>query len=211
MKKLLLYSVYIFSPVIIIATSFINNVDKYSQTYYLLTLISGSTAYTWFMWQFILSAKLNLFTKIIGVKKLYMLHGIMALVSIYFGILHGYSLAYYYSFSLLTFIGITTIVIYSFISVVSLMFKPYMKKIHYLSIAGLIMMQVHVLLTSGASLYYSLFSVYNIYFIITLSVYSYYKILRPWINQEQSTSSKKIIKTQININDNKTNKMEVIK
>jgi len=58
------------------------------------------------------------------------------------------------------------------------------KLLHNLTIFGLVFMQIHVLLTSGARQSQLVFSAYMISFIVSIVFYLYHKVLRPWIYEE---------------------------
>ena len=52
MKKIIFYSIYFTSPILLIRVLYGVNPDKYTQANMLIAMCLGVAAYNWFIWQF---------------------------------------------------------------------------------------------------------------------------------------------------------------
>jgi len=210
MKKVYFLTFYFLSPIFLIRVLYGIQPDKYQNMAFFLPMCLGVAAYNWFIWQFILSARPKFLDRLMGLDKIYRLHGIMALVSIGFVLVHQWLFEDIFQEGLLTFIGNASLIIYggvSFLSVMLITKKIWTKWpivgsihrrikelkvfryehhmwLHNLTIFALILMQVHVLMTSSARKYPIVFTIYMVYFISALCFYVYHKVLRPWLLED---------------------------
>ena len=88
-KKFLWLTAYFLSPLILFYFVVDNpSPDIQLTSGYLLSALAGAFAYTWFCYQFILSAHPKFIVKHFGMDKTYRFHGIMAMVSLILGLIH---------------------------------------------------------------------------------------------------------------------------
>lgn len=207
MKKGLFYLFYGLSPVWLIHTLYMANPDKYSKASILISMLIGAMAYTWLIWQFVFSARPKFIEFYIGLGQVYRLHGIMAVVALLLVIGHKTIEDWYFGESLLTTLGSAALIIFLSISILSLammskerwlklpLFKHLdevvqrykyetNKRIHNLTIIALILMQVHIMMTSSVRRSSKVFYVFMIYFMVAFLFYVYHKVFKPWIQKE---------------------------
>ena len=194
MKKVLFYLFYLLSPVPLIYTLYMANTMKYENMDMLISMLLGAMAFTWFIWQFVLSARPKFIELFIGLDKVYRLHGIMALVAIGFVLGHKTIVERFFGENRMTFMGSTALAIYIGVSVISiivvtkdrwLQLRPlkrlgtllkvykyeYNQWLHNLTFIALLLMQVHVLMTSSARNSSRVIYVYMGYFLTALMFY----------------------------------------
>jgi len=71
--------------------------------------------------------------------------------------------------------------------------------LHNLTILGLILMQIHVLMTSTAHQSLWVFNAYMAYFLIGLSFYLYHKWVKPWVHQKDIYEVTQVVEETQNI------------
>lgn len=183
------------------------NPDKYSKLSILISMLIGVMAYTWFVWQFILSARPKFIERYIGLDKMYRLHGLMAVVALILVFGHKTIEEWFFGETLMTIMGSLAFMIFLLVSFISLamvtkerwlklpllkalkeLMEGYKyevnKGIHNLSFIALIAMQAHVMMTSSARMSSKVLYVFMSYFMIALMFYGYHKVLKPWILNE---------------------------
>lgn len=209
MKKLLFYLTYLLSPVWLVYTIYMANPAKYDKSDILFAMLLGVMAYTWLIWQFVLSAKAKFIETYIGKHKVYRVHGMTALVAILLLIGHKVILDMYFGDNLMTSMGLMALIIYSGVSILSILmatknkwlkWRPINKvravvnlykykhhrRLHNLTFIALLLMQVHVLMTSSARNSAQVIYVYMVYFVIALNFYGYHKLYKPWLQKDLS-------------------------
>jgi len=203
-----------------------NNPIKYQNSSILLTMILGSLGYTWFIWQFVLSARPKFIEKSFGMDMLYRFHGLMAIVAIIATFVHNLVNEEIFGESFMTTLG--TIALYTFggISAITLIlmatpaalgrlhvikwikkviqtvkFIRYelLRSIHNLTFIALIFMFLHVLNTSGAKMSKVVFSVYTVYFILAVLFYVYHKIFKAILLKDYVYVVQKVIQESPNM------------
>ncbi len=212
MKKIVFYLVYLVSPIVIIIILYQTNPIKYNNIQLLGPMILGVLAYTWFNWQFVLSARPRFIDTLVGLDKIYRLHGMMAIVSLVLVFFHQLIFENLVGESMITLVGQVSFLVFLGVSILSVLFmtkarwmglnilKPvvkllevfkvfkyeHYKLLHNLTIIGLIFMQVHVLLTSSSKGSALVFTTYMSYFVVSVSFYLYHKMFKPWILEENN-------------------------
>jgi len=209
MKKHSFLLLYFYSPLILATFLFVANPIKYSNFPRLLSMLMGVCAYTWFNWQFILSARPKFIDRIIGMDRIYRLHGIMAIVSLILIAGHQILNNNIFSENQMIRIGKVAFLIFIVISILSSVFMvssvitkkqpikliktiinwvmvfkyEHLKLIHNLTIVALIFMLVHVLMTSAVRTDFIVFAGYMSYFSLAFGFYVYHKLLKPWLRK----------------------------
>lgn len=212
MKRKIFYYIYLTSPFILINILYQANPSRYGKSQFLIPMILGALAYSWFIWQFILSARPKFIDELIGLDKVYRLHGIMAILSLGLAFSHNLLFERIWGESTLTMIGSISLNIFLALSVISIvlmtkarwmgvkLLKPiirmfevvkifkyeHYKLMHNLTVVGLVFMQIHVLLTSSAKSSSLVFSTYMSYFTVAVAFYLYHKVFKPWILEEDN-------------------------
>jgi len=210
MKKFLYISFYFLSPLILAGLLFSSNPNKYSNITWLTSMLLGVSAYTWLSWQFVISARPKFIERIFGMDHLYRVHGVMAIVSLVFVGIHRYMNLKVFSESTLTNMGQASFIIFIVVSTLSVvlmatpailerMLKPLksvagrigifkyrsLKLIHNISTVALILLLIHVLMTSAVRASLPVFLGYVSYFIISSSFYIYHKVIKLWVAAEE--------------------------
>ena len=207
MKKLLFILLYVLSPVLLAYVLFIDNPSKYLSTNLIYSMGLGAFAYTWLTWQFVISARVKWIESSFGQDRLYRIHGLIAIISIVFALIHKSINENIFSESLLTQVGSIALSIFIGITVLTLVvmvnnslhniklmrnLKNFLLKIkvfryqhtralHNLTIIALLALQAHVLLTSSAHNSPFVFNVYMLYFLLAFNFYLYHKFVKPWV------------------------------
>lgn len=211
MMKHLIKATYFFSPFVLLVMIFMNQPTKYTNLTYLLPMIFGVFSYTWLLWQFVLSARPKLIERYFGLDQLYRFHGTVALVSVGMVFIHKSLIEMIFSESTMTQLGSFAFFLFISVSALSLLFMstkllkrlPILHKIveplkaiktfsyerikllHNLTLIGLILMQIHVLLTSSSRQSPLIFTTYMLYFFIAVGFYLYHKVLKPWLLEDR--------------------------
>lgn len=209
MKKYSFLLFYFYSPLILATFLFVANPIKYSSFPRLLSMLMGVCAFTWLNWQFILSARPKFIDKMIGMDRIYRLHGIMAIISLLLIAGHQILNNIIFSENQMIRIGKVAFLIFIVISILSavfmvssviikkqpiklaktiinrlLIFKyEHLKLMHNLTIIALIFMLVHVLMTSAVRTNFIVFAGYMSYFSLAFGFYVYHKLLKPWLRK----------------------------
>lgn len=222
MKKNLFYIVYICSPVLLIYTLYQSNPLKYQSQMLFISMMISAMAYTWVVWQFILSSKPKFIDRLIGLDKLFRVHGLMGIVSIVLITVHRMINTRFWGTSPMSIWGNFAYYILLFVSVSSILFMTNRKYhwikwilkpiknlnafkyehnliVHNLSVLSFISIHFHVLMTSNAESNINLLLIYNIYFMIGISFYMYHKLLKPWLLEDKEATVFKVIKETENV------------
>ena len=198
-KKLLYTFIYFLSPIPIILTLYNADPVKYGIPEVLIPMIFGAVAFSWLSWQFVVSARPKFLEKEFGMAKLYGFHGIMAVIAIAAVLIHKL-LEKEGTFA--TDIGGLAVAIFAGISAVTLILMVDSKLIklkivrtlrdilkpvkvlhrqnylilHNFTILGLILMFIHVMLSSAAQQFLSVRLIYITYFTVGLVFYIVHRI-----------------------------------
>ena len=198
-KKYLYLIIYFLSPIPIGVTLYNSDPLRYGTIQGLLPMLLGSFAFTWLTWQFVISARPKFIERHFGMDKLYRFHGWMAVTAILAAFVHKL-LEYEGTFA--TTLGETALYIFAGIAGITFLLMvdsiflkiPLVKWIrktlkpikilhrrnfvllHNLTILALILIFVHVMLSSSAQQYVAVRLIYITYFIVGLSFYLIHRI-----------------------------------
>ena len=225
MKKFFFILVYLLSPVFLIGLVYSTSPAKYSSTNLGISMVLGVLSYTWFTWQFIISARPRFIETSFGMDKLYRLHGIVAFVSILMVLIHKTINENVFGDSLMIQLGTLSFLTYTMISILTILLminsfvvriqpfkiiKQWINKLkilkyqhyrflHNLTIIALFLMQTHVLMTSTAHQSVWVFNTYMAYFLSGLSFYLYHKWVKPWSHQKVNYEVTKVVKESASV------------
>ena len=226
MKKYAFLLIYFLSPLIPITAIYSSNPLKYNMPTFAITMIFGSLAYTWLIFEFILSARPKFAEIYFGMDKFYRFHGLMAVISIVLAFLHktfiervmgeGGFTQQIGNIAIFIFIAIIILTLVLMVDSIIQKIKPIsvfrktIEKIHlfkyehYLfihnaTIIALIAMFVHVQLSSSAQNSLLVRSVYILYFTIGISFYLYHKIIKIALLKKNKYNITDIIKESANM------------
>lgn len=203
-KRVLFLVIYFLSPLLPIIAIYSYNPDRYSDLSIFTPMLLGSVAYTWLTAEFILSARPKFMERYFGLDKFYRLHGMMALISIALVLIHKIIEELVMGRFLTSQIGDLAFFIFLGVSLIAVVFmtdiylqkikpllklKKYLEKlritkyesqrlIHNLSIIGLVVMFIHVMLTTSAKSSLLVRMIYSGYFSIGAGFYLYHKIVK---------------------------------
>lgn len=207
MKKGLFIILYILTPISLTWVIYQANPDHYQSLWSISSMVFGTVAYAWIQWQFILSSRPKWLEKGIGMDYFYRFHGMMALVTIGLGFIHGQLKEQVYGESFMTRLGTGALIIFASISVLSLLVMvtsklhnihlinqlktslqkikwlkyEQLKKYHNLTVIGQVMVVIHVLMTRQVRESYLSFVVYMGLFLIAFGHYVFHKVYRSWL------------------------------
>ncbi len=202
--------IYVFSPIPLIVLITLNSPSKYANLNFLLPMLFGIFSYTWLLWQFILSARPKALEKYFGLDKIYRFHGVIALVALFTLFLHKTLIERLFGETIMSQLGSVAFAIFIGISGLSLLFmspkllkkfKPiqelikkirrfnfasyqFTKSIHNFTIVALVLMQIHVLMTTSAQTNPYIFTLYMVYFFLATGFYLYHKLIKAWLLED---------------------------
>ncbi|HEX9061544.1 MAG TPA: ferredoxin reductase family protein [Clostridia bacterium] len=216
MKKYLFIALYILSPGLPIVALLLSNPDKYTDPDYLVPMALGCIAFTWLTAEFILSARPKFIEVFFGLDKIYRFHSLTAVLSVVLVIMHKtieenvigeMFTSRFGNLALIIFAGITLLAFLLMTDSLAIRSKAFKKikkyaektkiakyefqvLIHNLTIAGLVLMFIHVLFTSSAKYYPVVKAIYVLYFLLAAGFYIYHKVIkRIFINSRRYTVS----------------------
>jgi len=199
MKKLLYLIVYFLSPLPIILTLYSSNPVRYGNFSAMFPMVLGSVAFTWLTWQFVISSRPKFIEKHFGMDRMYRFHGWMAIFAIIIAISHKL-LEYEGTFAttlgeiaLYIFIGVSglTLVLmvdsiiakWGIIKWIRKQLKPLkiLQRrnyviLHNITIVALVMIFVHVLLSTSAKQFLSVRLIYITYFSLGAGFYLIHRL-----------------------------------
>lgn len=202
MKKAAFLSLYFLMPVILIVLIFFSNPDKYSDIQYLLPMATGAASYAFFMAEFILIARSKFIEKYFGLDKFYKFHAVMAVVALFLAYLHketelvrrfsgrefgenAFDIFLIIIILALIFMADTVVMkikpLYSlrkFLEKIKLAKYEFQVFIHNLTVAGIVLLFVHVYLTTASKLNPAVRTAYIVYFGLSICFYIYHKFLK---------------------------------
>ncbi len=202
-KKFLWMLAYFLSPVILFYFAVDNPAPNRPLTPdYILSTFAGTFAYTWFCYQFILSAHPKFIVKHFGMDKTYRFHGIMALVALTLSLIH-FLIRRTYSFPTPAW-GLYALILFALVSGLGLIFllnsplrkikwiesfrrfaeekigykRQYSVVAHNVSLLAATFLLVHVLNSSAGiySLYARFFMI--AFYLVGVSFWVYYQVVR---------------------------------
>ncbi len=213
--KLLIISAYLLTPLILAFAIFSVNPQKYSVLNNAVPMVFGAVSYTWLLWQFVLSARPKFIERHFGLDKMYQFHGMIAIGVLIIAFLHKTINEFVYGENLMTQFGSIALTIFIGISALAFVFmspgllKKFkyaklaiiqlekilaqikvityerLKIMHNLTLIAMILMQVHVLMTSSARRSLLVFNLYMLYFLVAGGAYLYHKVFKPWILEDK--------------------------
>lgn len=225
MKKMMFILLYLLSPVLLIVLVFNSSPAKYLSTNLIYSMVLGVTAYSILTWQFVLSARPKFIERNFGMDKLYRIHGLVAFLAIVMVFLHKTINETIFTENLMTQLGTISLITYAAISTLTILLminsfvvqiqpfkaiKQWIAKLnilryqhyrllHNLTLVGLVLMQIHVLMTSTAHQSVLVFNAFMAYFLIGLSFYLYHKWVKPWVHQKDMYEVSKVVEETSNI------------
>lgn len=226
LRKTLYSLAYFLSPLLPIYALYQFNPDKYtSNPIVFLAMILGASAYTWLILQFVLSARPKRAEIHFGMDKIYRVHGLMAVVSVVFVLLHQTVYEEQFgetfqtqlgSISMILFIAVCGITLLLMVNSILLKIKPikwvrsliesfkifkyeHFMLIHNLTAVALILMVVHVLLTYAARNSVLVFIVFLGYFLLGALFYIYHKFIKIAILKKNWYVVKEVVQESSNM------------
>ncbi len=199
--------IYFIIPLPLILTIFLSNTVKYSTFKYLLPMMLGAMAYSWLILEFVLSARPKFIERHFGMDRLYRFHGLMAVISVVLVFIHKLIEGGVFKKILLVKLGNATWIFFLVIVFMSLLFmadtfllrvkllsllKGFATKfklaryetqlfVHNLSSVALILMLIHVLMTTSSKMHVSVRLVFIVYFTAGAAFYIYHTAMKPLI------------------------------
>lgn len=222
-KKIIFIILYFISPIVPILTIYYSNTYKYNQSIFAYPMILGAAAYTWLVAEFILISRPKFIEKYFGMDKFYRFHGWMAIISIGLVLLHKFTILGYGRLAraygdgaLNLFAAVAVISLVLMVDSVILKIKPilWIRKLvekvrifkyehyvafHNLSAIALILMLIHVLLTSAARENLPVRLVYILYFTLGVGFYLYHRVFKIFILKKHRFLVKEVIKESANM------------
>jgi predicted ferric reductase len=171
---------------------------------YRLSVVSGALAFVWLVNQLVLSARPKFIEQHFGMDRLYRFHAVMAGVSVVLVIVHrqaklaltGFTPTYAFPAAALFILAVLIAAVFMIdsplrrISVVGSLVKFSREKLglgfnrvvlfHNLTVVASVLMALHVIATSTASIFTPVRIFYWVYFALGLGFYLYHKFFRPW-------------------------------
>jgi len=218
MKKTLFLSLYFFMPLLLIILIFYSNTDKYSDISYFFPMATGAAAYTFFMEEFIMIARPKFIEKYFGLDKFYKFHAIMAVVALLLAYIHKetelirrFSGREFGENALNIFLVVSILALIFMADIIVMKIKPlfelrkYLEQkklskyefqvlIHNITVLGIILLFIHVYLTTASKLYLSVRIAYIIYFGMGLCFYCYHKFIKIIIMRSRRFTVSEVIK-----------------
>ncbi len=202
-RRILFILLYVLAPLPAIILIYTSNPTYYGGNA-LVPMLLGTIAFTWLNFQFILSARCRFIERLFPLGKLYIFHGLMAIVSITLALTHKLLKERVFSESLKTQIGTTSLIIFISVSFLALFFMvgiwaqfspqiaqlrrklqtgignyQLQKWLHNFSMVATVLLLIHVLLGSAARSPWVMVA-YIGYFALALGFYLYHKVIRPY-------------------------------
>lgn len=202
-KKILFYTIYFLSPVLLIVAIYFSN-PVYTNFVRFIPMFLGATAFSLLNAQLVLSARPKLLERSLGLDKLYRFHSIMAPVAIVLAGIHQEIEKSIFPENLQTNFGEAAFVVFMICAICAVvlmaenMFRKFkfLKKVqayfekkefgkynvqllfHNLNVFAVLLLFVHVMLSSSAR-DPLVKTIYILYFSIGMGFYLYHKLIRP--------------------------------
>jgi predicted ferric reductase len=224
-KKPILILFYILA---IIFPSFIYSIKAVgngSQNLFILSGILGITSYVLLCFQFLLVSRNKVLDKYFGLDKIYRFHMKIAMIAIIFAFAHKMTKGIYFSESFKTELGdiafncFLVISIFSIFMMVNRLFfkinfvdavRNFLNKnikikyqhkvlIHNLTLAGLIVLLVHILLAYSVTSNILLEAVLVFYFVVPFLLYFNHKVIKVYFNKNNKYTVSEVISNSKNV------------
>ena len=219
MKKILFFAIYLFMPVFLAWSIYQSNSVKYDSYNVMISMFLGVFSYTWFLWQFVLSARPKFIDRVFGMDKIYRFHGMMAIVAVAFGLMHQQIKESYYGETFMTQLGSIALNLFLASTIIALLFMgssfllkvkafawvrkvgdkilkfryEHYKLIHNVTFIAMLFMQFHVLQTSSAKNSFIVFNIYMAYGLTAFGFYIYHKVLKGFLIKDRPYIVKHVI------------------
>jgi predicted ferric reductase len=219
-KKGLFIALYFIFPIILIYVLFRTDPETYSEPALFAGMALGACAYTWFISELIIIARIKLWERYFGQDFLFRFHSLMALLLLFLAFAHKMieeeavgetrtgSIG---DIALMVFICISIVSVFlmvnTFFSAIPIIFKARrfilskrigryesLVTIHNVVIIGIIIMFFHVMRTSNAHSHLPVKIAYIAYFTAGISFYVYHKIIKRFILARNSYLVKSVMK-----------------
>ena len=218
MKKYGIIILYLALPLIPGGVLYFSDPEKYSDLGLLAGMIFGVCAFTWLIAEVVCIARVKYFDRVYGMDFLFRIHGYMAVSAIILSISHRFIEEAQLGSMFAGTVGDIALSAFIFSSVMSILFmantfvsglQPVVKLriavggiklfgyevqrfIHNLALPAMIVLYIHVMLTSSASEYISVKIVYSMMFSASLMFYIYHKIIKRIILRQNRYVVKKV-------------------
>lgn len=203
-KKTLFLAAYFLAPIVLIAAIFSSSPGYYGSSGF-VPMVLGATAYTLLNAQLILSARPKWIEASFGLDRFYRFHGLMAIAAVILAFAHKFLEGRMFPDSFLTKLGDLALILFIAVSALALVFMAdtlvrlfpplrlirtlfvrmeigkynVQKVLHNMSVAAVILIFIHVMLTSSAR-DPIVKALYILYFAAAMGFYFYHKVFRKW-------------------------------
>jgi predicted ferric reductase len=203
-QKLFWLALYFLTPMIPISLIFTSPISQFGDTLYNLSVVTGACAFVWLVNQLVLSARPKFIEKHFGMDRLYRFHAVMAIVSVVLVIVHrqaklavaGFTPTAAFWAAILFILAVVLASVFLVdsalrrLALVQSLVSFSREKLglgfnrvvifHNLTMVASILMALHVIATSTASIFAPVRIFYGVYFAMGVLFYLYHKIIRPW-------------------------------
>jgi predicted ferric reductase len=202
--KIFLACAYFLSPLPLGAIIYLDEPEMYRDPLMCVSMITGVCAYVWFIGEFVLIARIPFIERRFGLDRLYRVHGYMALVAIWLGIIHKIIKDDLMGDLPASGIGNIALVIFIVISALAIFLmaetpllrvpgmakiRNFMEKIHIanyrlqvalhnFAILALFVLLVHVLVTAAAFQSAMVRNAFIVYFMAGFAIYLYHNVIK---------------------------------
>lgn len=224
-KRFLWILLYVLAAILPSIFFILDSVNNHSEFLLILAGVFGITSYVLFAFQFLIASRPKMLDKQFGLDKTYRFHMVIALVAIILAFIHKMLKGIYFSDSFQTSLGdkafiiFLAIIVFSILMMVDKLFfkiKPvdyirnilkktlkikyqYKVLIHNLTIAGLIVVLVHILLAYSVKSNLALEITLIVYFAVPLALYLNHKIFKANFYKDKKYSVSEVINEAPNI------------
>lgn len=224
-KKMFWILIYFLAPVLPVYFYMVQAVKTNNDFIFMLGGVLGICSYVFFVNQFIITARPKFIEKSFGMDKMYRFHMVMPLVAFIFGLIHNQIKGSYFEDSFQTTLGTASLIIFGAIIVLSILLmvnklffkikivddvRSLLKKvlrpkhqiviiIHNITVVGVCILLIHILLSYSVRTNIPLEITLIAYFVISLSMYFYHKVLKGYIVRSKEYTVSEIINECDNI------------
>lgn len=220
MDRLLLLLFYWLAPLIPIAVTVAAFPGRYATFLDAVPMVIGAMAFTWFMAQLVLSARIRWIERRFGLDRLLRLHALTPLLAIVLAFLHKVILEDLFAESFKTQLGDAGLLVFAILSGLALLFmgdllvrwiKPLgllrkrlstyevfryrvQRLLHNLAPIGAVPVFVHVLLSSSARYSLPVRLVYIAEFTLAAAAWLWHRVLRPALNRRHPFTVREVVR-----------------
>jgi predicted ferric reductase len=218
--KRLFAVLYFLSPFVPAAAIYSAFPGKYANTGLLIPMLLGCMTFTWLMTQFLISSRPKWIERFIGLDRMFRFHSLVAILAVMLGLVHRTIMEEMMGESFMTKIATLALIVFIGISALALVFmadllvrhfrllakwRKILEKnglfryqvqllVHNLSLAGGILIFIHVMLTTSARTSPLVTGVFILYFAIGMGSYAWHKVLRPAIQKKNGFRVREVVR-----------------